>query len=81
MNHLREMTRELEAEREEIRRTPSWTNILDHLERGCNREFGAGEIMTNLQRLELRASEIRSRLNELSGIETGELTSRKSVRN
>ena len=31
--------------------------------------------MTNLQRLELRASEIRSRLNELSGIETGELTS------
>ena len=30
--------------------------------------------MTNLQRLELRASEIRSRLNELSGIETGELT-------
>ena len=31
--------------------------------------------MTNLQRLELRASEIRSRLNDLSGIETGELTS------
>ncbi len=30
--------------------------------------------MTNLQRLELRASEIRQRLNELSGIETGELT-------
>ena len=30
--------------------------------------------MTNAQRLELRASEIRSRLNELSGIETGELT-------
>jgi len=30
--------------------------------------------MTNLQRLELRASEIRQRLNELSGLETGELT-------
>ena len=30
--------------------------------------------MTNTQRLELRASEIRSRLNDLSGIETGELT-------
>ena len=30
--------------------------------------------MTRLQRLELRASEIRTRLNELSGIETGELT-------
>ena len=30
--------------------------------------------MTNAQRLELRASEIRQRLNELSGIETGELT-------
>ena len=30
--------------------------------------------MTNIQRLELRASEIRQRLNELSGIETGELT-------
>ena len=30
--------------------------------------------MTNAQRLEVRASKIRSRLNELSGIETGELT-------
>ena len=30
--------------------------------------------MTRSQRLELRASEIRTRLNELSGIETGELT-------
>ena len=30
--------------------------------------------MTKTQRLELRASEIRQRLNELSGIDTGELT-------
>ena len=30
--------------------------------------------MTKAQRLELRASEIRQRLNELSGIETGEIT-------
>ena len=35
LNHLREMTRELEAEREEIRQR-RLDEYLDHLERGCN---------------------------------------------
>ena len=35
LNHLREMLRELEAEREEIRRR-RMDAYLDHMERGCN---------------------------------------------
>ena len=35
LGHLREMIRELEAEREEIRRR-RMDAYLDHLERGCN---------------------------------------------
>ena len=35
LNHLREMMRELKAEREEIQRR-RMDEYLDHLERGCN---------------------------------------------